>query len=38
MDELAMLHLLENDPQISAEDLADALNEKEADVLRANVT
>lgn len=35
MDELAMLHLLENDPQISAEDLADALNEKEADVLRA---
>lgn len=35
MDELAMLHLLENDPQISAEDLADALNEKKADVLRA---
>jgi DNA-binding Lrp family transcriptional regulator len=35
MDELQLLHILENDPRVSVSDLADILNEKEDDVVKA---
>lgn len=37
MDELKLLHVLENDPRISVTDLADILNESEETVLRTKL-